>query len=251
MTSANGMRSLQSAEFTIGTRGSPLALAQAEEVRRRIADRGLASVDEIAVEAIRTTGDRITDRPLAEAGGKGLFTKEIDEALLAGRVDFAVHSAKDMPTRLPDGITIAAVLPRAAVRDAEGPAERGGARNIVASPCGDGAPPAAGSEDRQPPRQCRHEAEEARSRRGGCDPACRRGSDPPRAPRPCREFPRRCRVAAGRRAGCDCPRRTRRGRIDTSPACADLASGHGRGACRRAGLPRRARRLLPDADRRL
>jgi len=109
---------LQSAEFTIGTRGSPLALAQAEEVRRRIADRGLASVDEIAVEAIRTTGDRITDRPLAEAGGKGLFTKEIDEALLAGRVDFAVHSAKDMPTRLPDGITIAAVLPRADVRDA-------------------------------------------------------------------------------------------------------------------------------------
>jgi hydroxymethylbilane synthase len=109
---------LQSAQFTIGTRGSPLALAQAEEVRRRIADRGLAALDAITVMPIRTTGDRITDRPLAEAGGKGLFTKEIDEALLAGRVNVAVHSAKDMPTVLPDGIVIAACLPRADVRDA-------------------------------------------------------------------------------------------------------------------------------------
>ena len=109
---------MQSPVFSIGTRGSPLALAQAEEVRRRIADRGLATMDEIAIRAIRTTGDRIVDRPLAEAGGKGLFTKEIDEALLAGEVDLAVHSAKDMPTRLPDGMAIAACLPRSDVRDA-------------------------------------------------------------------------------------------------------------------------------------
>ena len=67
---------------------------------------------------IRTSGDRITDRPLAEAGGKGLFTKEIDEALLDGRIDLAVHSAKDLPTALPDGIVIAACLERADVRDA-------------------------------------------------------------------------------------------------------------------------------------
>ena len=67
---------------------------------------------------IRTTGDQIVDRPLAEAGGKGLFTKEIDEALIQGRVDLAVHSAKDLPTRLPDGIVIAACLERADVRDA-------------------------------------------------------------------------------------------------------------------------------------
>jgi hydroxymethylbilane synthase len=109
---------LQSALFTIGTRGSPLALAQAEEVRRRIADRGLALADEIAIEPIRTTGDRITDRPLAVAGGKGLFTKEIDEALLARRISLAVHSAKDMPTVLPDGLVLAACLPRGDVRDA-------------------------------------------------------------------------------------------------------------------------------------
>jgi hydroxymethylbilane synthase len=109
---------LQSAVFSIGTRGSPLALAQADEVRRRLADRGLATMAEIAIRPIRTTGDRIADRPLAEAGGKGLFTKEIDEALLAGEVDLAVHSAKDMPTRLPDGMVIAACLPRGDVRDA-------------------------------------------------------------------------------------------------------------------------------------
>ena len=109
---------MQSTALRIGTRGSPLALAQAEEVRRRLADRGLAPLDEITIVPIRTTGDRIVDRPLAEAGGKGLFTKEIDEALLAGRVDMAVHSSKDMPTVLPDGLMIAACLPRADVRDA-------------------------------------------------------------------------------------------------------------------------------------
>ena len=72
---------------------------------------------QIAIEVIRTTGDMIRDRPLAEAGGKGLFTKEIEEALLAGAIDLAVHSAKDMPTVLPAGLAIAAVLPREDARD--------------------------------------------------------------------------------------------------------------------------------------
>lgn len=71
-----------------------------------------------AIEIIRTTGDRIQDRPLAEAGGKGLFTKEIEEALLAGDIDLAVHSMKDVPTYFPDGLGLAAILPREDVRDA-------------------------------------------------------------------------------------------------------------------------------------
>ena len=102
----------------IGTRGSPLALAQAHETRARLmAAHGLPEAAfEIAV--IKTTGDRVTDRPLAEIGGKGLFTKEIEEALLAGAIDIAVHSMKDMPTILPAGLAIAALLAREDVRDA-------------------------------------------------------------------------------------------------------------------------------------
>lgn len=102
----------------IGTRGSPLALAQAEETRRRLVGATGIPGEAIAIVPIRTTGDRITDRSLIEAGGKGLFTKEIDEALLSGAVDIAVHSAKDLPTRLPDGLVIAACLEREDVRDA-------------------------------------------------------------------------------------------------------------------------------------
>ena len=96
----------------IGSRGSPLALAQSEMVRRRLAPAGA----EIVV--IKTSGDLVLDRSLAEAGGKGLFTKEIDEALLVGRVDLAVHSLKDVPTWLPDGLVLAAVLEREDPRDA-------------------------------------------------------------------------------------------------------------------------------------
>jgi len=109
---------LQSIEFRIGTRGSPLALVQAQETRRRLALALSLPEEAIGIVPIRTTGDRITDRPLMEAGGKGLFTREIDEALLSGRVDIAVHSAKDLPTALPDGIVIAATLPREDTRDA-------------------------------------------------------------------------------------------------------------------------------------
>ena len=110
---------MQSAEtrsetLKLGTRGSPLALAQAEMVRAALAASGHGA----EILPISTTGDRITDRPLAEAGGKGLFTKEIDTALLSGAIDLAVHSAKDLPTELPDGIVIAACLPRADFRDA-------------------------------------------------------------------------------------------------------------------------------------
>ncbi|RWD06309.1 MAG: hydroxymethylbilane synthase [Mesorhizobium sp.] len=102
----------------IGTRGSPLALAQAHETRTRLmAAHGLPEeAFEIAV--ISTSGDRIQDRPLSEAGGKGLFTKEIEEAMLAGRIDIAVHSSKDMPTVLPEGLELCAFLPREDARDA-------------------------------------------------------------------------------------------------------------------------------------
>ena len=119
----------------IGTRGSPLALAQAEEVRRRLAANwpDLAAPGAVAILPIKTTGDRIQDRTLANAGGKGLFTKEIEEALLAGTVDIAVHSMKDMPTWLPDGLVIEWLLPREDPRDvliAEG------ARRIADLPSG-------------------------------------------------------------------------------------------------------------------
>ncbi|MDP6953820.1 MAG: hydroxymethylbilane synthase, partial [Alphaproteobacteria bacterium] len=100
----------------IGTRGSPLALAQSEQVRDR-----LGAVDPtpaLEIEVIRTTGDAILDKPLAEIGGKGLFTKEIDTALLDGRIDLAVHSMKDVPTEVAPGTVIACVLAREDPRDA-------------------------------------------------------------------------------------------------------------------------------------
>jgi hydroxymethylbilane synthase len=101
----------------IGSRGSPLALAQAREVKQRLVAAGLDG-ERIEIEVIRTTGDAIQDRPLAAAGGKGLFTKEIEEALLSGMIDLAVHSTKDMPTVLPPGLMLAGFLPREDARDA-------------------------------------------------------------------------------------------------------------------------------------
>lgn len=105
-------------KLRIGTRGSPLALAQAHETRTRlVAAHGLNASD-IDIVVISTTGDRIKDRPLAEIGGKGLFTKEIEEALMAGDIQLAVHSMKDMPAHLPEGLRIASLLPREDPRDA-------------------------------------------------------------------------------------------------------------------------------------
>ncbi|MCC7252746.1 hydroxymethylbilane synthase [Hyphomicrobium sp.] len=109
---------MQARTLRIGTRGSPLALAQAHEVRARLmAAHGLPE-DAFEIRIYKTTGDAIQDRPLAEVGGKGLFTKEIEEGLIAREIDLAVHSMKDMQTHLPDGLGIGAVLPREDVRDA-------------------------------------------------------------------------------------------------------------------------------------
>ena len=102
----------------IGSRGSPLALVQSREVRSRLAAAYGLDDEQIEIKVIRTTGDVISDRPLADAGGKGLFTKEIEEALLSGAIDLAVHSSKDMPTVLPAGLMLAAFLPREDARDA-------------------------------------------------------------------------------------------------------------------------------------
>lgn len=99
----------------IGTRGSTLALWQANWVKQALQARFPELP--IRLEAIKTRGDRIQDRPLAQVGGKGLFVKEIEDALLAGKVDVAVHSMKDMPAHLPNGLVIGAVPPRADVRD--------------------------------------------------------------------------------------------------------------------------------------
>jgi hydroxymethylbilane synthase len=104
----------------IGTRGSPLALAQTHEVRDRLraAWPELSASGAIEIVVIKTTGDMVQDRPLAEIGGKGLFTKELDDSMMDGRIDLAVHSMKDVPTVLPDGIVLPCVLPREDVRDA-------------------------------------------------------------------------------------------------------------------------------------
>ncbi len=101
----------------IGTRGSPLALAQAHELCARLALAHGSSESDFEVVVIRTTGDAIQDRALSEAGGKGLFTKELDSALMAGTIDCAVHSAKDLPTHLPDEICIPGYLPREDAHD--------------------------------------------------------------------------------------------------------------------------------------
>ena len=102
----------------IGTRGSPLALAQANEVKARLleANRDLPPRN-VEIVIIKTTGDKILDKHLMNAGGKGLFTKEIEEALLDGSIDLAVHSTKDMPTSLPNGLILSTFLPREDVRD--------------------------------------------------------------------------------------------------------------------------------------
>jgi hydroxymethylbilane synthase len=103
----------------IGTRGSPLALIQAEIVKAGLIAHhpALAATGAIEIVVIKTTGDQVQDRPLSEIGGKGLFTKEIEEALLDGRIDLAVHSMKDVPTALCEGLEIACLLKREDPRD--------------------------------------------------------------------------------------------------------------------------------------
>ena len=102
----------------IGTRGSPLALAQAYETRERLSIAFGLSLDSFEIVVIKTTGDKVLNRPLKEIGGKGLFTKEIEEALLQESIDIAVHSMKDMPVQQPDGLILDTFLPREDVRDA-------------------------------------------------------------------------------------------------------------------------------------
>lgn len=110
-------RDMSISRLVVGTRGSPLALAQANIVRDRLVVALELEPSQVVLEVIRTTGDMIQDRALSEAGGKGLFTKELDTALQAGAIDLAVHSAKDLPTWLPDDLTIAGYLEREDVRD--------------------------------------------------------------------------------------------------------------------------------------
>ena len=115
----------------LGTRSSPLAMAQAEEARARLIHAHGWSEDAVAIVPVTASGDRIQDRPLAEIGGKALWTKELDAWLMAGEIDLAVHSAKDVETLRPEEITIAAVLPREDVRDV-----LIGARSLAALPQG-------------------------------------------------------------------------------------------------------------------
>ena len=108
----------RSAPLRIGTRGSPLALAQAYETRKRLTEALDVTEDSFEIVVISTSGDRILDRPLKEVGGKGLFTKEIEQDMLEGKIDIAVHSMKDMPVEQPDGLMLGCYLPREDVRDA-------------------------------------------------------------------------------------------------------------------------------------
>jgi len=102
----------------IGTRGSPLALAQAHETRARLTAAFDLPHEAFEIVVIKTTGDKVLDRPLKEIGGKGLFTREIEEDLLSGAIDIAVHSMKDMPVLQPEGLLLDCYLPREDVRDA-------------------------------------------------------------------------------------------------------------------------------------
>src|SRR6185369_585611 len=113
-----------SRSLVIGSRGSKLALWQAEQARARL--QSLDPEIDVRIEIIKTTGD-VKNDPLSVIGGKGVFTKELEDALLDGRIDIAVHSLKDLPTVLPDGLSIAAICEREDARDAL--VLRGGDRN--------------------------------------------------------------------------------------------------------------------------
>jgi hydroxymethylbilane synthase len=114
----NGQDMEKRSTLVIGTRGSPLALAQARETAAQLAAALGWPLERVPLQTFKTTGDAIQDRPLSEAGGKGLFTKELDIALRDRVIDLAVHSAKDLPTAIPSDLVIAGYLPREDVRDA-------------------------------------------------------------------------------------------------------------------------------------
>ena len=110
-------RAENSPRLRLGTRQSPLAVAQAEETRRRLCDTHGWGEGDIELVKVRASGDKIQNRPLADIGGKALWTRELDVWLAEGKIDAAVHSMKDVETERPDSLTIAAILPRADVRD--------------------------------------------------------------------------------------------------------------------------------------
>ena len=221
----------------------------------RRAERGAT----IEIVTIRTSGDRIQDRPLSEAGGKGLFTKEIEEALLAGTIDLAVHSAKDMPTLLPDGLMLAACLPREDVRDAFISRKAASLRDLP-----QGAVVGTASLRRQAMvKRLRPDVStvvlrgnvETRLRKleaGEVDATLlalaglkRLGlADKATALLDAQEF------LPGGRAGRDHHRGARRRCAHARAAGEDRSCRHLDGARVRARVPRRARRLVPHADRR-
>ncbi len=160
---------MTSRPLRIGTRGSPMALRQTAIIRDRLiaAHPELAEAGAVEIVTISTTGDRVQNRLLAEIGGKGLFAKEIEEALLAGRIDLAVHSLKDLETWLPDGLVIACVPPRDDPRDAlcigeRGepcfPASRREDRHCLTPPPSPIAAASPGPFDRADPREREHAA---------------------------------------------------------------------------------------------
>ncbi len=209
-TRAMTQSSTETSVLRIGSRGSPLALVQAREVQGRLAQACGLDPARIGITIIRTSGDMIQDRPLADAGGKGLFTKEIEEALLAGAIDLAVHSSKDMPAALPPGLVLSAFLPREDARDAfissQGKnlarsAQRRGRRYLVATAASLDQAAAARPRHRAAARQCRDAAAQDRSRRGRCHHTCSRGIKASRPSCGGDRDARHRRVSAGSRTG--------------------------------------------------
>ena len=196
---------MQTKPFRIGTRGSPLALAQAHEARDRLmAAHGLPE-EMFEIVVLTTKGDRITDRSLAAIGGKGLFTEELEQKLSSGELDFAVHSAKDMATKLPEGLALISLpAPRGYPRfrdrphsaEADRPAAWRDRRFRVAASPGAHSPPASGYQ--------RHHLSWL-----GRNPAAQTGRGPGR-----RDATGACRPEAARQGGCD-HRHSRSRRIPT------------------------------------